>query len=248
MPSFLCKFMKSGDGFIGWNNSAEKMISSEPKIKDVCATCNNNALSTLDNQAKILFESSGVLVENYTKNLISMKFEYDILFRWLLKVSYNSSRQEEKYSHLFYPYKKYILGSDSRPKKNEISLIVKHLKPIKATDAEFGGALKDIKLAENGLFNPFIVRTSWAIFSHPSPNFNVRLNIFGPLAFYMIFFEKNTLPGHAASIKRKFLSKNQGAIDITNKNYFRIQAGSESWLENYTPQIIKQELLSNRNC
>jgi len=69
----------------------DKVFSGEFTVKDVCETCNNGELSKLDRYLCVLYDRYfAKIVEDGT----SVEFEYDFgrLTRWLLKISYNSSR------------------------------------------------------------------------------------------------------------------------------------------------------------
>lgn len=61
------------------------------KIKDVCADCNNGVLSQLDTYAiNLITKYNGKIDENTKK--VFLKYDYNKLSRWLLKVCYNSAR------------------------------------------------------------------------------------------------------------------------------------------------------------
>lgn len=74
-----------------WFSRFDKPFSSEPTVKDVCAKCNNGYLSVLDKYGSALFEST------FSKRLekdqkVVFTFDYHLLKRWLLKLSYNAAR------------------------------------------------------------------------------------------------------------------------------------------------------------
>ena len=60
-------------------------------IKDVCLDCNNGALTSLDAYACQLYDR---YFQKFVRAGQSTAFDYhyDLLVRWLLKVSYNSAR------------------------------------------------------------------------------------------------------------------------------------------------------------
>lgn len=60
-------------------------------VKDVCAFCNNGFLSRLDNYFISLFERY-MTVPILPGDKVEIEFDYNSLLRFLLKVSYNSSR------------------------------------------------------------------------------------------------------------------------------------------------------------
>ncbi|EPW7005307.1 hypothetical protein WOB98_22225 [Vibrio parahaemolyticus] len=74
-----------------WLEKNDKTIASEPKIKDVCADCNNGALSQLDTYICELFDQSFVHMPEKGESVV-FKHDHNKLKRWLLKMSYNSAR------------------------------------------------------------------------------------------------------------------------------------------------------------
>lgn len=96
---------------------SRKFTAGEIQIKDVCESCNNGTLSDLDAYAKGLYR-------RYWRSIVrpgdSVQFEYefDLLARWLLKVTFNSARmyqQETDHAMRLSEYAPYILGRAPRP-------------------------------------------------------------------------------------------------------------------------------------
>ena len=73
---------------------AEKFLSIEPTISDVCRNCNNGVLSDLDNYFLSLFDRylSSVVVSGQQ---LSLDLHFDELLRWLLKMGYNMGRARQ---------------------------------------------------------------------------------------------------------------------------------------------------------
>lgn len=111
IPNFLYKLTEGRQ--VGYNLRAKKITESEHKIKDVCEKCNNGPLSKLDSYGKKLFINNN-LDKHYPPNVtIKFNFDYDLLLRLLLKMSYNSSRMSGNFLDLYSDVKNYILyGSD----------------------------------------------------------------------------------------------------------------------------------------
>lgn len=81
-------------------------------VKDVCSECNNNILGLLDENAKKLYEGYfGKPVLD--KSPILLNADYDMLVRWLLKVSYNSARANKSDLNIFKNYRNAILGHEA---------------------------------------------------------------------------------------------------------------------------------------
>lgn len=74
-----------------WLARLQRTIPNEPQIKDVCAYCNNVTLSVLDSYICKLFDQSFSNIVKYNEK-ISFEYDYHLLKRWLLKMSYNSAR------------------------------------------------------------------------------------------------------------------------------------------------------------
>ena len=110
IPAFMYEFQKEYDSVIGWSEPAEKMVRGELKVRDVCTRCNSENLASLDAYAKSFFVDNGLLVRNFTRSQIVLHYEHDQLLRWLLKVSYNSSRTDGAHADLFTPFAPYKIG------------------------------------------------------------------------------------------------------------------------------------------
>lgn len=97
-----------------WLSRLQRFIPSEPTIKDVCAHCNNVVLSELDGYICRLFDTDFINIYQFNEK-VSFEYDYHLLKRWLLKMSYNSARihsaHDEKALEVMLPY---ILGKDDK--------------------------------------------------------------------------------------------------------------------------------------
>jgi len=77
-----------------YNPKSNKFYTGEAVIKDVCAECNNKRLSPLDSYLSQLYD-------NFFHKILSpgeaadFEFDYSLLLRALLKISYNSTRASD---------------------------------------------------------------------------------------------------------------------------------------------------------
>ena len=69
----------------------ERVIDAEPTVRDVCSDCNNGPLSILDSYICELWDLHFRRIVE-PDELVLFSYDYDLLTRWLLKVSYNSAR------------------------------------------------------------------------------------------------------------------------------------------------------------
>ena len=187
--------------------------------------CNSGPLSVLDSYGKGLLESAGVLVRDYPKIDITIEYDYDQLLRWLLKISFNSSRSDGAHSHLFEKYAKYMLGKGQSPKRSEIAIL-----GYLAAPACIDAGIEKLK-------NPFFVRICYG---ETNDFYTLRVVCFGPLYFFILIFQEDVLPGHAAAAIRRMIKTQLGAIELTsNRRMAVLHVGQSSWLDLYAAQAAR---------
>ena len=119
-------FLKRMDqkNMITWSEAAPiRVIKSDPVIKDVCAECNNGELSKLDSYGLEFILNNNRKVAKNNSTLV-VKYDYNKLKRWLLKVCFNASRaNNRKYDTSVYDQvKSYILGESEQCENVEMFL------------------------------------------------------------------------------------------------------------------------------
>lgn len=245
IPAFIYAFQKELEGsIIGWNEVAKRMVGDEGKIKDVCAECNNSVLGRLDSYGKQLLAESGLLVQNYTKQSLTLRYDYDLLVRWLLKISFNSSRRDGAHRHLFEEYVPFMLGSTPAPTRNQVACLAYLAAPERLGESDIQKE-PFIRISRGSkLLNPFLTRICYG--SVPGDHsYTLRLNIFGPAVFYLMMFNPNTLPGHAAAAIRRLLKLTPGAVEVTPKRLLiELRSGERSWLSLYENQVNRIRALA----
>ncbi|SEK13090.1 hypothetical protein SAMN05444746_112142 [Variovorax sp. OK212] len=233
IPSFIYDFQKKlGSKVLGWNEVSQKMIAGEAKVRDVCATCNNKVLGDLDSYGKETLESSGILVADYKKRDLELTYDFDQLARWLLKISFNSSRTDGAHSSLFSKYIPYMLGKGIRPKSSEVAIV------------SYLAAPSPLEVDGEKLSNPFIMRISYG---QPNEVYMLRIVSFGPLFFFLQLFEQDVLAGHAASATRRLIKDQCGSVELLpTRKWMRLQSGTASWADLYTAQVSRVRDLNRR--
>jgi hypothetical protein len=100
-----------------WLRRVAAEIEGEPTIRDVCRSCNNGTLSELDSCVCTLFDRYFVHILK-RHEVIWFQYDYHLLARWLLKMSFNSARIHSSIDRIAYPpLLDYVCGrstSDSR--------------------------------------------------------------------------------------------------------------------------------------
>jgi hypothetical protein len=122
--------------YSGYNESADKVTSGERTIKDVCLTCNNKALSKLDNYGVQYFQLNNLDHTFIDETSAEVYYDFDSLLRWVLKISYNSFRTVETPDNPFASLISYILNGRQRPKRKFVRLYLELIRGHKLTEAE----------------------------------------------------------------------------------------------------------------
>lgn len=240
IPAFLYNFQRQLDegATIGWNEAAQRMVGGEAKVRDVCAECNNGYLSTLDAYAKEMLSKAGLLVPNFTQSQVTITYDYPVLLRWLLKVSFNSTRQDRVHSPLFEPHVPFIMGDADLPPRHRVACLLGLAAPARIEDTDHVDRETFLKRS-NGhrLFNPFLVRISYGGVRGEG-RYILRLVILGAAVFYLLMFNDDTLPGHAATAIRAFIKTVPGSVELTSKlRLVEVPTGQKTWLDLYEDQV-----------
>jgi hypothetical protein len=103
-PSYVMRF----------SAQAKKVFGADLIVKDVCARCNNGPLSALDTYACNLYDGYFSRIVDQNERVV-FRYNHDQLLRWLLKVSYNSSRTTHIDTAFHRTFKKYMLGEAEKP-------------------------------------------------------------------------------------------------------------------------------------
>lgn len=109
LPKYDAKYLQSID----------KVIGGELTIKDVCEECNNGSLAQLDDYICELYDRHFNDFVDVGQS-ISIKYDYNKLLRWLLKISYNSSRTTGQDESILRYYKDFILNGGENPENVSI--------------------------------------------------------------------------------------------------------------------------------
>jgi len=95
-----------------WLARLGKALPNEPTIRDVCAGCNNGELSRLDNYICDAFDRYFSVIREHGEK-VTLEYDYHLLKRWLLKMSYNSARISGSDVPVFQPLLPYIMGQSA---------------------------------------------------------------------------------------------------------------------------------------
>jgi hypothetical protein len=113
LPGFL--YRQFPDQKLGYNSSADKFMKWEATVRDVCAACNNGPLSQLDQYARVLLENIDCGRTYTERATLRFRYDYHLLVRWLLKVSFNAARGLSTPPTLLSNSVPYILNAEMPP-------------------------------------------------------------------------------------------------------------------------------------
>ncbi|MHA2937240.1 hypothetical protein ACXJY6_02980 [Vibrio sp. RC27] len=240
IPDFIYSFQKNKGGNVGWNERAQKLVPSEGKIKDVCAICNNERLGGLDGAVKTMFEDAGIMTQNYLKDHVEFKYDYNVLKRWLLKVSYNSARAASNNAHRFKRFIPFIMGDELE--ESDVEILVGLYKPEILSKEEMKKFDGDLEFGANGEFNPFHSRIAWT--PELAPEFKVRMIVMGALLFHIIIFNKGQKVGHKKAKLRQWLKRNPKMSQfLPSKNLITVKQLSLTFVDTQEAQFARMEAL-----
>ncbi|MDN2669795.1 hypothetical protein OX459_00145 [Janthinobacterium sp. SUN026] len=253
IPKFLHEFQKTlSASYSGWNEVAEKMIRGEATVKDVCEDCNGKKLGPLDDAAKRLLAEANLLVSNYTRSTITLKYDFDLLVRWLLKVSFNSTRTDGVHSYMFDPHIPYMLNGTNRVHRSKIAILAYFSGPDTPNTAKTKQENFSFFTNVSENMNPFFVRICYGHVPGEK-NYALRLVIIGALVFFMLVFENEASPGHAAAAIRAFIKNIPRAVELSpTTKLITLRPGKPTWLDLYQQQIMRLQKIdqerSNQNA
>ncbi len=124
---------------ITFDDYRNKPHLADPMIKDVCADCNNNKISYIDNYAKELI--SKYFINKYNEDdRIEIVFDYTMVQKMLLKYAFNDMRSHKEDCSFFdEEIRSYLMcESDNIPKANITVLCGLAVNVSPAPDAMFG--------------------------------------------------------------------------------------------------------------
>lgn len=191
-----------------WLARLQRDIPSEPQIRDVCAPCNNVILSKLDSYICELFDSKFIQILNHCQKVI-FEYDYHLLKRWLLKMSYNSSRihnsmDREALAHLL----PYILGKDERLGRS-VQLFVQLVYPEEVHARELD---ENTDASEKLLFEPSINRVGHMLFRvHGVGEKILRTVHLRSYSFFLAYWPPGGNRAEQDDFEKTFISCMQGA-------------------------------------
>ncbi|WP_333715825.1 hypothetical protein [Pantoea eucrina] len=176
-PSSILKSFKTKMHTI--NDKTDYSFKGDLVVADVCAECNNGVLSNLD--ASFLPYFKDQMIEPIKAgSSVTFKYEYDLLLREILKISYNSSRASVSGYEARLALEKYVPYILSG--YGDVSGITLSLMIVTSANLLYLGTNKPHKLLE-----PYLLRSAKIDgLKIDSGKFLVRMVAFNSFWFYLL--------------------------------------------------------------
>lgn len=164
-------------GLKTFNHRSSRFYSGDPVVKDVCGDCNSGRLNRLDTYLCEVFDRfmHRVLLPGEG---VQLEYDYDLLLRALLKITYNSSRvmTEAKTTETLARFSSFILNGGYHPH------VVLRLQIVTASKAV------NFVTEESHDFGPHALRTGTMAYEGPLQHrFFVRLIGINSYWFFLVF-------------------------------------------------------------
>lgn len=203
-PQFLLRY--SGKSFLGYNEAADKVLPGERVIRDVCSKCNNEVLGALDGYGHTYFRANN-LDQSFTEEATTeIVYDYDLLLRWVLKISYNSFRTVDFSDDPFASLVPYILTGKDRPKLKFVRMLVEVIRGHRLTEEERPRVQEQFQ--KTGYIPSYLLCTGRAVYFNTHVPCHCRHFQLNAHRFTLFLFPYRTKPTDAAS-----------AIQVFNRQY-----------------------------
>jgi hypothetical protein len=134
VPSFLYKTNPLAK--FGYNLKADRFISWQAQIKDVCSRCNNDLLSKVDAYANRFFMDNRIDRMVTREKRIEISYEFSWLCRVLQKITFNCLRFKGQDTDWLTPFSDFILYGADYPANLGVKLGVEVTPCHKITESE----------------------------------------------------------------------------------------------------------------
>lgn len=182
------------------NDKVDRYFQGDLVIRDVCATCNNGALSKLDASFIKIFKRHMAEPLDPGEEVV-FQYDYDLLLRELLKISYNSARASKNgydAKVTLEKYVPYILTGSGKVNGVIISLLI--VTSAHASNKETGEAL--------GMMKPYLLRSGpIGGLNLNTNNYIARTVVFNSFWFFLLIPKRTVTSEMKNNFWKEFKSK-----------------------------------------
>ena len=234
-PNFISK--QSFDFSVKWIKNSNNIFNSDLIIKDVCKTCNNGKLSKLDSYLMTLYKSYfDKIVKDKSKFWFS--YDYNLLIRSLLKISYNASRAVNSSDlNLLRTLKDFIINNEESD-KGTFALFLQVISPYHCSKEEKNKCGME-------RIDPIGTQTGVSYINGILPRY-IRLNSYMFFIFYLELSEnkmekKESIKNIEKSLEMSYINPNKQKekIQLSSKTLLDISDCSDNNLSKWQSWIHK---------
>lgn len=226
-----------------WLDKApSKVINSELMVKDVCAECNNGQLSQLDEYALKLIIDYNKKISFETKKVF-LKYNYDLLTRWLLKVCYNSARaNDSQYDIALYQRN---IGYILEGKEAETKIDVYALFMETAYDEKMKEECYHLNKKSNYKIDWFRI-APYRLLAMSTYYTAMRCVMINSFAFLTIIYDEHSSE-KSDVIEQEILRSHPNFVKLDNKKKVVLKKDKMFWRESYeSNRILRDNFLEKR--
>ncbi|MEH1941990.1 MAG: hypothetical protein V7L01_17480 [Nostoc sp.] len=197
-----------------WLSRLDKVVETEPKLRDVCDVCNNGVLSQLDAYICALWDKYFFRIHERGE-FVNFSYNYDLLCRWLLKLCYNSARIHKFDDFVYPPLVPYILNASSPVVEFELFLQIVPPGFLSVSELKEMGLPDDKALR----WEPDIHRIGFAQFiSNDGRKKILRAIHLRSYSFFLAFFQPGTTKSEINEFISIFLLQKQEVKHISPRS------------------------------
>lgn len=200
----------------------EKAVSNPQVIGDVCANCNNVALSPLDEYLAALTKKYFSTIV-HSADRVRFEYDFDLLLRALLKVAYNVARTRNWPIAVFREAREFISGRERRPSGFRVFLQLLVPTPARNTSLPLTPGTTEVP--------PLPWRADlYDVSGFPGLAFACSVSFMSYRFFILRENEKVTTNVRKGSVNR-WLKQENGATELTDKGSATVYASSVTVLD-----------------
>jgi hypothetical protein len=181
---WAASLIRKSNDLLMYNKDAHKFYKGEAVIKDVCAKCNNLVLGALDEYLSDLFDRAFQRFLSPGERAV-LEYDYDLLLRVLLKISYNAARSVGNDKAIKY-HKKFVRYIVEGTHRGSVMLRLQVVTSSRMVDLEGN---------DHGALNPEVFRCGEVPYNGAlSDRFMVRMVAINCFWFFIVFPYKSESP------------------------------------------------------
>lgn len=201
-------------------------FGGELTVKDVCATCNSGQLGALDEYICGLYDAQLNLPIRRHQSVLFW-YDYRLLLRWLLKISFNSARANISDVDVLRRYAKYVLHGGEDP--SDIAVHVELVYPAK--NPRYRDGTSDVKYIPPRSVRCCRVETSMGSI----PGMTLRLVAVNAFYFWVLI---SSLGTQRSQRQDEFVEQLPHTVLKPNKTQVRLTAKGRNALDAHRDWVL----------